>query len=225
MDLKVVNLTKHFGKKKVLKGLSFTLQEGELVGFLGPNGAGKTTTLRCLLGLYRIDQGEVFLGAYNQKTSLKALKERIGFVPEEGFLFPYLTGKEHLHISASLRKRSLSDYPWQKLARFLELDAVMDQPVATYSHGMRQKLQFLLAFYFQPEVLLIDEPMVGLDIPAQKKVQTLMRHFVDEGGSILLSTHQLSLVLSLATRVLVLSEGELTYNGPPEEESILACFG
>src|SRR3990172_5701741 len=167
--IQIQQLTRRFGNKTAVENLSLTVQKGEICGFLGPNGAGKTTTIRMMVGLLRPSSGTVIYG--NSDTALDirkdsiAARRKLGYIPDAPFLYEKLTGREHLHFVGEIYQvpsRLLEDEIEHYLS-FFSLRAVADQPIEGYSHGMRQKVVMSAALLHQPDYLIVDEPMVGLD--------------------------------------------------------------
>lgn len=213
------NAWKSYGRTEAVRGVSFQMEAGERVGLLGPNGAGKTTCLKMIAGLLKIDGGSVKVLGMDLTNQAVEVKRVIGYIPEEPALFPYLTGREHLRLSRSLRRLGKKEHSEREsdLIGQLELQKVMDHPTARYSHGMRQKLAFLLALYHDPHLLLVDEPLVGLDVYAQSVVKELMIEFSAREKAVLISTHTISLITEIASRVIILHRGTIAASGRPGE--------
>ncbi|MCA9430229.1 MAG: ABC transporter ATP-binding protein, partial [Candidatus Omnitrophica bacterium] len=218
--IQIENLTKRFGTKTAVDSLNLDIPKGEIFGFLGPNGAGKTTTIRMLVGLLRPTSGEVRFGVppYQFQISKQTLEARksIGYIPDSPFLYEKLTGREHLLFMGEIYEVERSTLQ-TRIENFLELFSltdVADQPIEGYSHGMRQKVVMAGALLHQPPILVVDEPMVGLDPRSARIVKNL---FVEEarerGMTVFLSTHSLDVAEEVCDRVGIISRGKLVTLG------------
>ena len=204
--IEVDHLTKKFGDFTAVDDISFDIEAGEIFGFLGPNGAGKSTTIRTVLDLIRPTEGSCRVLGLDSRRDSVAIKRRIGFLPSDLALWPNLTGRETLRYLANLRGGV--DWEWvdQLAAR---LDADLSRKVAEYSSGNRQKVGLIQAFMNRPEVVILDEPITGLDPLVQLEFHTLMREHVGEGNTVFLSSHTLSEVERVADRVAFIRRGHL----------------
>jgi len=207
--LSVQNLTKKIGKRQIIKGISFELQEGEVFGFLGPNGAGKTTTIRMLVGLIKPTSGSMVVCGYNVRTHFTKAMEQIGCIVENPELYPYLTGKENLLHFA----RMLPNVPETRITEVVAmvgLQARIDEKVKTYSLGMRQRLGIAQAMLNHPKVLILDEPTNGLDPAGIREMRQFIRELAEqEGLSVLVSSHLLGEIQLLCDRVAIIKNGEI----------------
>lgn len=202
----VEHVTKNFGRARGIVDVSLTVEQGHVVGFLGPNGAGKSTTIRCLLGLYRPDRGQVTtLGADPARADRRFLRD-VGYVPGELTLPATLTGADLLARFSRLRGGVDASHRDRLVER---LRAQTDRPIGTLSKGNKQKLGLVLAFMHRPRLLVLDEPTSGLDPLLQEEFAALVRETVDEGRTVLLSSHDLEEVQRLAERVVVIREGHI----------------
>ncbi len=210
--IKIENLTKKFGDLVAVDNLSLDIPQGEFFAFLGPNAAGKTTTIKVLTGLLKPTRGNVSIGGYNiQKDYVKA-KSLISYIPDFPFLYEKLSGCEFLDFITSLypqpERLAQVELMNELLCRFgLEKDK--DHLIENYSHGMRQKLVFTAALLHQPRVMIIDEPMVGLDPRSSRVVKDVLKKKAKEGVTIFLSTHTLSVAEELADRIGIIDKGKL----------------
>lgn len=212
-------LTKSFGDFQVLRGISLEVERGELYGFLGPNGAGKTTTIRILTGLLLPSDGRAEVAGWNVVRDPYEVKARVGYVPDRAYLYDKLTGREFLEFvghlygldAETVRRRAI-----EHLERF-DLTEWTDDLIEAYSHGMRQKLAMTSALLHRPEVIIIDEPMVGLDPRSAKRMKALMTELADEGRTVFLSTHTLEVAQALCTRVAIIQKGRIIARGTLEE--------
>jgi ABC-2 type transport system ATP-binding protein len=204
-------LTKRYGTFEAVNGIDLDVPKGELFGFLGPNGAGKTTTLRMIAGILRPSAGSVRIGGIDLAADPIAAKRKLGYIPDRPFIYEKLTGAEFLRFVAGLFEQSGA--PVEKRGRDLltlfELDEWRDELVESYSHGMRQKLIIASAFIHRPDVIVVDEPMVGLDPKAARTLKDLFREYVRRGHTIMMSTHTLEVAQGLCDRVAIIQRGEI----------------
>ena len=217
--LQIKQLTKHYGTKTAVDGLTLTIQPGEIYGFLGPNGAGKTTTLKCCCGILRPDSGEVLVdGVSMQKEPLQA-KQKLAYLPDDPKLYEYMTGIQYLDFIADVY--GVGDAARAERTRIyserFDLNDALSQPIGAYSHGMKQKLAIISALLHAPKLILMDEPFVGLDPLASHQLKQTMRAFCDAGGAIFFSTHVLEVAEKLCDRVAIIKNGTLVHSGPIEE--------
>lgn len=217
--IEVRNLTKKYGDFVAVDGISLEARRGEIFGFLGPNGAGKTTTIRILAGLSLPTSGIVVIDGLDLARDAVRIKAGIGYVPDRPFLYEKLTGRELLEFVASLYGR-----PWKSCeARALDLLSYFgildwaDARIENFSHGMKQKLVIVSALVHDPALLIIDEPMVGLDALAQKQVKLLFRRLVDEKRTVFLTTHTLSVAEAVCDRIAILNRGRIVASGTTAE--------
>lgn len=217
-------LRKSFGDFEVLRGIDLEVEPGELFGFLGPNGAGKTTTIRVLAGLLLPSAGTVNVAGLDVVRSAREVKRRVGYVPDRAFLYPKLTAREFLEFVGHLYEREPRDVARVSapmLERF-DLAEWTDELIESYSHGMRQKLALTAAMIHEPEVLIIDEPMVGLDPKSARVMKTLLAEVVASGRTVFLSTHTLEIAEQLCSRVAIVQKGLVVALGTLEELRIQA---
>ena len=210
-DLGAHQLSKHFSGVRVVKDVSFTIRSGEIVGYLGPNGSGKTTTARMLAGLLDPSAGIVEYDGRNVRDDLIAFRRQLGYIPEEPYLYPFLSGTEYLQLVGRLREmpeRLLT----KKIDSFLDLfnlTSAADQSIASYSKGMRQKIVISAALLHDPSVVLFDEPETGLDVTTTLMLRHLVRTLAARGKAILYSSHILEVVERVCDRVIVLHKGAI----------------
>ena len=212
-------LNKRFGAFEAVQSLDLNVAAGQVYGFLGPNGAGKTTTIRMLTGLLRPSAGSIRLAGVDLLAEPLKAKALTGYVPDRPELFPYLSAAETLRLSAALY--SLEPKAAAKRADgLLEAFALLpwrDEPVAGYSHGMKQKLALCCALLAGPKVLILDEPMVGLDPQGGRQVKDLLRRLADRGLTVFLSIHTLEIAERLCDRLGILRQGRLVAEGSVDE--------
>lgn len=208
--LKVENLQKSFAKKEVLKDLSFTINEGEILGFLGRNGSGKSTTMKCISGLMAFDSGSVSICGFDiKKDRIKAL-EKIGVSIEAPALYPNLSAYDHYKQMAAWRK--IPKERVQEMIDFANLGLYLKKPVSTYSMGMKMRLMLSLVIMHKPKLLILDEPMNGLDFEGVLNLRKTLVDLKNSGSSILLSSHQLSELEKISDRVLMIENGKVVYD-------------
>jgi len=217
--IKITNLTKIFGKLTAVDNLSLEIEKGELFGFLGPNGAGKTTTLKMLTGLMIPTSGSALIGGYDiQKNRINA-KQIIGYVPDRPYVYEKLTGKEFLEFIARIYRMDLkiASTKINELLELFELKKWENELIESYSHGMKQKVVMCSSLIHNPSVLIIDEPMVGLDPKSTKLVKEIFINLASKDITVLISTHSMDLVEKICTRIGIINHGKLITLGTMEE--------
>ena len=217
--LHIDHLTKSYGEKKAVDDLTLHIAPGEIYGFIGHNGAGKTTTLRSVAGIQSFDSGEITIGGRSIRTDPLACKQIMGYIPDNPDLYEYMTGIRFLNfiadvygISAEERKRRIDND-----AGRIELDKYLGQPIASYSHGMKQKLAVIATWLHRPRLILMDEPFVGLDPRASRLLKDMMREVCREGGAIFFSTHVLEVAEKLCDKIAIIRQGRLVRAGTMDE--------
>jgi ABC-2 type transport system ATP-binding protein len=204
-------LTKRFGDFTAVDAVTLEVRRGEIFGFLGPNGAGKTTTLRMIAGILLPTSGTVRIAGVDVVRDPITAKARLGFIPDRPFIYEKLTGAEFLRFVAGLYGQAGQDteHRARELLTLFDLDEWRDELVESYSHGMRQKLIISSAFVHRPDVIVVDEPMVGLDPKAARILKDLFREYVRRGHTIMMSTHTLEVAESLCHRVAIIQNGRI----------------
>ena len=217
--LKIEHLTKTYGEKKAVDDLSLTIAAGEIYGFIGHNGAGKTTTLKSVAGIMQFDAGEIEIGGVSVKRDPLACKKKTAYIPDNPDLYEFMSGIQFLNFIADVFKvdPDARAERIRKYADLFELTNDLAQPIATYSHGMKQKLSIISAWIHKPELILMDEPFVGLDPKAAYILKGMMRELCDEGGAIFFSTHVLEVAEKLCDKVAIIKGGKLIRSGTMEE--------
>ncbi len=216
IPLLIKNLHKYYGKHEALKGIDISIKKGEIYGFVGPNGAGKTTTIKCSAGVINFDEGTILINGIDIKKKPVLAKRFLSYVPDTPFLYDKLTGREFLFFVGKLYgmddkeiNRSITYY--SELLKFADY---MDLKTSDYSHGMKQRIVIASAFIHNPQIVLIDEPMVGLDPGIAKVVKELFVNYSKKNNSaILVSTHTLSLVEDICDTIGVINHGRIVYTG------------
>lgn len=215
----IENLRKSYGEVRAVKDISFTVQPGEIFGLLGPNGAGKTTTIRCLCTLAKPDDGKIEVGGISAISSPKIVRQRLGYVAQEVAIDKVLTGRELLKLQAALYhlpKKTISDRISQ-LIEVLGLQEYADNKTGTYSGGIRKRLDLAAGLLHQPEVLVLDEPTVGLDIESRMVVWEFLQELRAAGTTVLLTSHYLEEIDALADRLAIIDRGVVIDEGKPSE--------
>lgn len=212
--LKIDNLSKSFGSFKAVDNISLNIKPGDLYGFLGPNGAGKTTTIKIITGLYSATSGKVFIDGIDISENHIEAKKRIGYIPDQPFLYEKLTGKEFLYFSGGLYK-----IPKEKLTKKIEelVDTLnigewINKRTEEYSQGMRQRITIASALLHEPKFIIVDEPMVGLDPQSAHIIKNLFKKLTSEGTAIFMSTHSLNVVEEICSKVAIINKGKIIFN-------------
>jgi ABC-2 type transport system ATP-binding protein len=212
-------VTKRYGQFTAVHPLDLEVRAGEMFGFLGPNGAGKTTTIRMVTGVLRPTAGRVAIAGHDLATDPARAKRQLGYIPDRPFLYEKLTGMEFLRFVGGLwgQDGAALDRRAEELLALFELTPWGDTLVESYSHGMRQKLLISSALVHGPRLIVVDEPMVGLDPRAARMIKDLLRGFVAEGGTVFLSTHTLEVAEALCDRIAIIQEGRIRSLGTMDE--------
>ena len=217
--LKIENLTKVYGDKKTVDDLSLHIAPGEIYGFIGHNGAGKTTTLKSVAGILQFDAGEIYINGKSVKEQPLECKKEIAYIPDNPDLYDFMSGIKYLNFIADIFGVSAEDRAARikKYADTFELTDSLAEPVAAYSHGMKQKLAIIAAWLHTPRLIIMDEPFVGLDPKAAHILKEMMREECDNGGAIFFSTHVLEVAEKLCDKVAIIKAGRLIRSGTMEE--------
>ena len=217
--LDIKNLTKIYGDKKAVDNLSLHIAPGEICGFIGHNGAGKTTTLKSVAGILQFDEGEITIGGSSVKAEPLECKKQIAYIPDNPDIYEFMTGIQYLNFIADIfeiddenRRERIEKY-----AQVFELTGDLTAPIASYSHGMKQKLVIISAWIHEPALIIMDEPFVGLDPKAAYRLKEMMREACDRGCAIFFSTHVLEVAEKLCDKVAVIKSGRLIRSGSMEE--------
>jgi ABC-2 type transport system ATP-binding protein len=225
--IRLAGVTKRYGRFTAVHPLDLDVKPGELFGFLGPNGAGKTTTIRMLAGVLRPTSGTIHVGGRDMLLDPLEAKRRIGYIPDRPTLYEKLTGAEFLRFVSGLWGQDgvAAGQRAGELLELFELTAWKDTLVESYSHGMRQKLIISSALVHSPDVIIVDEPMVGLDPKAARLIKDLLRTFVDQGGTVFMSTHTLEVAEALCDRIAILHQGRIRAMGTMQQLRSEAAAG
>ena len=215
--LSLNGLTKRFDRFTAVKQLSLDVFQGEIFGFLGPNGAGKTTTIKMIAGLLRPSGGTLSICGSDMSTDAARCRRLTGYIPDRPYLYEKLTGQEYLNFSASLYSDTLSGKTWQAKAdeylHYFDIDGWRNNLIESYSHGMRQKLIITSILMLDQPLIVVDEPMVGLDPKSGRIVKELFRKKAAEGKTIFLSTHSMEIAEELCDRISIISAGTVIATG------------
>lgn len=218
--LKIEHLTKVYkGGKKAVDDLSLEVAAGEIYGFIGHNGAGKTTTIKAAVGILDFEGGDIFIDGHSVKREPMACKAVTAYIPDNPDLYDHLTGIQYLNfvgdvfaVEGELRRQRIAKYGDR-----LELTANLGDPISSYSHGMKQKLAIISALIHAPKLLVLDEPMVGLDPSAAFQLKLIMKELCAQGSTIFFSTHVLEVAEKLCDKIAIIKEGRLVVSGPTHE--------
>ncbi len=217
--LKIDHFTKTYGDKKAVDDLTLHIRRGEIYGFIGHNGAGKTTTLKSVAGIMQFDSGEILIDGVSIRTDPLTCKKKMAYIPDNPDLYEFMTGMQYLNfisdifgIPAQERTQRI-----QSLAETFEIAGDLSQPINAYSHGMKQKLAIISAWIHEPQLILMDEPFVGLDPKASHILKGMMRDVCNRGGAIFFSTHVLEVAEKLCDKVAIIKGGKLIRSGTMEE--------
>jgi ABC-2 type transport system ATP-binding protein len=217
--LKIENLTKIYGDKKAVDGLSLHIQKGEIYGFIGHNGAGKTTTLKACCGILKFEEGEIFVDGVSIKEKPLDCKAKVAYIPDNPDLYAFMSGIQYLNFVADIFKIP-SDVRKERIRKYgdiFDLTKDLAQSIAAYSHGMKQKLAIISALIHEPKLILLDEPFVGLDPKAAHSLKGIMRELCDNGSAIFFSTHVLEVAEKLCDKIAIIKDGKLIKQGTVDE--------
>jgi len=217
--ISVKDLKKFFGEVKAVNGISFDVKKGEVFGLLGPNGAGKTTTIKLLLGLLEPNEGTIKIMDLNPEIDEVQIKSRVGYVSEEPLIFKSLTPKDLFNFIASIRKLNAEETSERAQEYMESLGALeyYEQLVATLSHGNKQKIQIISSILHDPDLLIFDEPLSGLDAKSVKVVKEIIDIHIENGGAVVFSTHIMEIAEDLCDRIAILNRGKIVGIGTMDE--------
>ena len=217
--VEIKGLCKSYDNKRVVDNLDLTINDGEIYGFIGHNGAGKTTTIKCLIGILSFEKGEILIDGLSIKDKPIECKRKIAYIPDNPDLYNYMSGIDYLNFIGDVFNVANEERVKRidKYAGIFELTDSLANPISSYSHGMRQKLAIIAAWLHEPDLIVMDEPFVGLDPKASHDLKMMMREFCDNGGSIFFSTHVLEVAEKLCDKVAIIKQGDLIKSGTMEE--------
>ncbi len=213
--IQFLGVTKTYGDKKAVSDLSFTVKRGEFFGYLGPNGAGKTTSIKSMIGLIRPDAGQITVKGIDVAKDPLAVRSLIGYVPDSPFIYEKLTGREFLVFVGGLYRmdRQAVERRIAWLCDIFEMIDWIDNRCEEYSHGMKQKVVMSAAFLHKPELIVVDEPTVGLDPPSKRLLKDMLKLIRDQGTTVFMSSHDLAEVEELCERMVILFKGNIVAEG------------
>jgi len=225
--IEISNLTKRYGNVTAISGMNLTIPSGQFFGFLGPNGAGKTTTIKTIVGLLKPTSGTVKVDGIDVQANPIEAKRVVGFIPDKPFIYEKLTGREVLHFVAGLYEVAphLVDERIDQLLDMFELSDWKDELVESYSHGMRQKIVMSTALIHQPKVIVVDEPMVGLDPKGARQVKKIFKELCEQGTTIFMSTHTLEIAEQMCDYIAIIQKGSIIAQGTISELRVTAQTG
>lgn len=218
--LKLINFTKIYPNGKVgAKDINLDVCAGDIYAFIGHNGAGKTTTIKCIVGIQEVTNGDILIDGISIRTSPIECKKLMAYIPDNPDLYTTLTGIQYINLVADIYNVDISTRKQltQKYATMLEIADELNNPISTYSHGMKQKLNLISAFIHSPKLLVLDEPFVALDPKASFLVKEIMKDFVSHGGAIFFSTHVLEVAEKLCNKVAIIKDGKIVKSGNMED--------
>jgi ABC-2 type transport system ATP-binding protein len=217
--LRLEGLVKRYGKFTAVDGIDLSIRPGQIFGFLGPNGAGKTTTIRMVAGILKPTAGRIVVAGNDVEEAPLKAKTHVGYIPDRPYLYEKLSGGEFLRFVAGLwgKNGDATEARADRLLELFQLTQWKDELIESYSHGMRQKLLISSALIHQPDLIVVDEPMVGLDPRSARLLKDLLREFVDRGGAVLLSTHTLEVAEALCDEIAIVQGGKIIARGTMEE--------
>lgn len=217
--LKINGLTKKYGDKIAVSNLTLHISAGEIYGFIGHNGAGKTTTLKCIAGIHEFDSGEILVDNISIKDNPIECKSKIAYIPDNPDIYNYMTGIQYLNFIADIFRVSSDERSLliNEYAQKFEIVDNLGDSISSYSHGMKQKLVIMSALIHNPNLIIMDEPFVGLDPKASFLLKEIMRDFCNRGGAIFFSTHVLDVAEKLCDKVAVIKNGDLIACGTIDE--------
>ena len=217
--VEIKGLCKSYDNKRVVDNLDLTINDGEIYGFIGHNGAGKTTTIKCLIGILSFEKGEILIDGLSIKDKPIECKRKIAYIPDNPDFYNYMSGVDYLNFIGDVFNVANEERVKRidKYAGIFELTDSLANPISSYSHGMRQKLAIIAAWLHEPDLIVMDEPFVGLDPKASHDLKMMMREFCDNGGSIFFSTHVLEVAEKLCDKVAIIKQGKLIKSGTMEE--------
>lgn len=219
--IELINVSKQYAKSGTyaVKDVNLTIPSGEIFGFLGPNGAGKTTTINMIVGLLEQTEGKILVNGMDTLEQAVEIKKQLAYVPDNPVLYEKLKGIEYLNFVADIYEMPKEERAQRitKLTTTFGLDGVLQDMIGTYSHGMQQKLALIAALMHEPEVFILDEPMVGLDPKSSHQLKEIMREHCDAGKTVFFSTHVLDVAEKLCDRIAIINKGKIVDVGTMDE--------
>ena len=217
--IRLEQITKSYNGKTAVSGLDIEIPRGQVFAFLGPNGAGKTTTVKMIVGLLKPTSGSVSVCGLDVETQYEEIKKRISYVPDHPYVYDKLTGREFLYFVSKMYDLDRSGERIERYAEIFETEDYLDNMIESYSHGMKQRIVISAALMRDPEVIVVDEPLVGLDPKSSRTVKDLLREKAKAGATVFMSTHMISVAEETADRIGIIHYGRLVADGTPDELS------
>ncbi|MDU6248371.1 MAG: ABC transporter ATP-binding protein [Paeniclostridium sordellii] len=217
--LKLENVTKYYNKKIAIENISIEINKGEIFGFIGHNGAGKTTTLKAIVGIHDFESGDIIINSKSIKTNAIECKRQIAYIPDNPDLYESLTGIQYLNFIADILKvdKIKREERIKEYAKKFEIESALGSIIGAYSHGMKQKLAIISGLIHDPNILILDEPFVGLDPKASYTLKEIMKKFCENGGCILFSTHVLEVAEKICDKIAIIKDGKIITYGTTNE--------
>ncbi len=217
--LELQNLTRRYRGIPAIENVSFRVGAGEVVGYLGPNGSGKSTTVKIITGILQPNDGRVLFQGKNIRDHLVSFREALGYVPEEAYVYTYLSGLEYLQLAGRLRgmRERVIEVKANKLLKLLALESWRHSPISVYSKGMKQRVLIAAALMHDPKLLIFDEPLSGLDVVSSRLFKDLLQELAAQGKAILYISHVLEVVEQICSRVIVIANGKILADAPPSD--------
>jgi len=211
--IKTFNLTKRFGEITAVDNLNLHIKKGEIFGFIGPNGAGKTTTIKMMVGILAPTKGRVEIDGNDLAKKPLEAKKIIGYIPDEPYVYPLMTGREFLHFVGQIYQVKDKEKKIKKLLKIFPIESMIDGYFQDFSRGTKQKLAILAALLHQPQILIIDEPILGLDPASSQISKDLLKKFSQKGGTVFISSHTLPVVEEICHQIGIIDQGKLIFKG------------
>ena len=229
--IKINNLYKSYGEKEVIKGISLDIYQGEVFGFIGKNGVGKSTTIDCMVGIKPFNNGEIFLDGFSIKKDAIKAKKTFGYVNSEPLCYETMTGREYIRFIASIYKVRDEDFEKRLYELATEFDILndLDRLISQYSHGMKQKISLISSLIFNPKILILDEPTVGLDVMVSQSLFKIIEEYRKNGKTVFVTSHNIDFVKRICDRVAIVNNGKVIYlldlkNKPQYREHLEEIF-
>lgn len=215
--LKITGLTKQFAQKRVVDDVTIHVESGDIFGFIGHNGAGKTTTIKCITGILSSWEGEILIDGKSVREYPMECKRKIAYIPDNPDVYEHLKGIQYLNFIADIFGMKERQKQIEKYAELFEIKDRLNDPIASYSHGMKQKIAIISALMHDPLVMIMDEPFVGLDPKAAFIVKEVIRDFCNQGRAVFFSTHVLEVAEKLCNKVAIIKQGKILCSGNTDE--------
>lgn len=218
LSVKHLSKTYRNGDRKAIDDINLEIEDGDIFGFIGPNGAGKSTTIKCIVGIHGYEEGEIIFNDLNLKDNPLLFKSRLAYVPDNPDVYEFMTGIAYLDFIANIFKvGDEKNELIHKYASMFGIESDLANPIKTYSHGMKQKIQIIAAILHKPKLMVLDEPFVGLDPKAAFDLKEVMKELCKEGTMILFSSHVLEVVEKFCNKVAIIKKGKIITSGLTEE--------